>query len=165
MAASTTPLNTRSKEFPRRGMIEQGKVMIPTKLVISYRFKKFVVAAADGYLAPAPKLRAYGVIYNDAANGTAPSNYGEPVLLNASGSATGDTLYNSELSTTAATYGPEEATYKTLETSQIIYFNSEYSITNFHGVIDGIEHIARLREAVLFFKQDELSDEQEYKLV
>lgn len=165
MAASTTPVNQRPKPLNRRGTIEQGKVMIPTRLVVSYRFKGFTVDAADGNLAPAPRIRAYGVIRNDAHKGTAPVNYGTPVLLNASGDSNGDVLYNSQVSTTVGYYGPEEVSLKTLETSQVIYFNAEYYITNFIAIIDGAEHLARVREAVLFFRPDEFSDEQEYQLV
>ena len=164
MAASTTPSNVRVRQFKRRGMIEQGKVFIPTKLVITYRFKKFTVDAADGNLAPAPTLSAYGVIKNNAVGTvTPPTAYGEPSLLNRNAAA--DILYNSEDSITAATYGPDETTYKTLETSQVIYFDNEYNITNFVAQVNGIEHISRVREVVLFVRPDEFSDEVEYKLV
>jgi len=159
---ASAPTNSRYRNFKRRGLITEGKVLIPSKIVITYRFKKFTVTA--DILAPAPTISCYGIIINNAHGSTAPTDtgYGTPVLLNRSQAA--DVLYNSHKATTIQTYGPDDEAGTTAETSQVIYLENEYLITNFVARLHGLEKIAKIREVVLFARPDEFSDEQEYVL-
>lgn len=167
-AVPTTPTNARTRQYKNKLLIEQGKVLIPTKLVIVYRFKKFIVSyvagdpGVSGNIAPIPTISGYGIVRNNSVNGATPTAYGTPTLLNVDGNA--DTLFNSMASTVAETYGPEEATYKTLETAQVVYFDTENAITNFIAVLTGCEHISRVRSVILFARADEFSEEKAYAL-
>lgn len=139
-----TPLNQRLKLFKRRGMITEGKVLIPTKLVITYRFKTYSSDANT----PAPIIRGWGVSVNNPESSIKQA----PILLNRNQSAgeSTDVLLDS------GTVADGDAS---LETSQTIYFDENYLITNFYAQIKGIEHLI-WRELILFYKVDEMADEQ-----
>lgn len=125
------------KQFKRRGMLDEGAVIIPTRVMVSYRY----ISGGSGAV-----VKIYGIIRNQGVNGST-TNY-NPVLLNTAGSG-GDTLSNAA--------GAKEA-------AQYIQLNSEYMVTSIVAIISGIEKLARTREIILFGKADEFANEQEYVL-
>lgn len=164
---ATTPTNTIERPYRRISLITEGKVLVPTRILISYRFKPFTVIADDdpivGVTAPAPTISVYATISNDyKEHGTAPVNYTAPVLLNASGNP--EVLYNSMDSTSAGYYAPGEDTYTALETSQFIYLNRNIAVTSIYVVINGMEHIAKKRECILFYRTKGVENEKYIRL-
>lgn len=124
------------RPFKRRGMLDEGAVIIPTRVMVSFRY----ISGQSG-----ASVKVYGIIRNQGASGST-TNY-NPVLLNSSGA--GETIDD--------TAGAKEC-------SQFFKLNSEYMITSVVVLIDGIEKLARVREIILFGKTDEFANEQEYVL-
>ena len=166
MAAA--PNNDRFKQYKPVSMIEQGKVFIPTKVVISYRFKQFTVTPT--ILAPAPTAWCYAIIRNNANGPTPPTSggYGAPVLLNLNqlNAVSTDYLYNSQESIIEGLYIHDDSGVgKTLESAQVIYLDSNLMVTHFVMELWGIEHLSRVRDVSLFYRPSEFAEEKEVKLV
>jgi len=158
--------NTLDHTFKRRGLIEQGKQLIPTRMIISYRLKEEVFATAatppaTGYVisAAAPVVRGWGICRNDSITPT----HRAPVLLNEnqSGGESLDVLLDSK---DPDDYAGSYTGYF-LECSQEIRFNTEWLIVGFNCEIHGIEHVARVREILLFGRYKDMEGEYEFRLV
>ena len=144
--------NVRKKQIRRFFTTQEGKSMIPTKILLSYRFKEYTGTAET------PKVGVFAQVKNDGTTKAPPVWINRDVTWNGTSYAAktlGDTLYDS------GTDGSNEA----LETSQVVYLNEEYDITGLIIEIYGREHLSRLREVIFFYKIDEFSEEQEYQLV
>ena len=140
-----SPENITLHQYQRKGMIHGASVIIPTRILIQYRFKKFASDDVDDL--PVPILQAYGVKRNDTTTPVDPTPLTIPtsgkVLLPAGTYSSGDSL---------------------LETSMIIELDEEYLITGFVAQINGMEHLARVRKITLFARQNKYAEEQEYEL-
>ena len=146
--------NVRKKQIRRFFTTQEGKSMIPTKILLSYRFK-------TGSNTETPKVAVFAQVKNGGTEAT----QAPPVWINRDveyvkatydAKNLGDTLYDS---------GLLAANEDALETSQVVYLNEEYDITGLIIEIFGREHLSRLREVIFFYKVDEFSEEQEYQLV
>lgn len=158
-----TYVNTRPYTFKRRGLIEQGKVLLPTRMIISYRFK---TTDFDETNYPEPIVEGWGIVKHDTITPT----YCPPVLLNKnqSGGEGTDVLMDSADPTLIPHPGtPPVYNYDGyfLECSQEIRFNREYFITAFGCKIKGIEHLDIVREIILFGRYDETSEEEALRVV
>ena len=146
--------NVRKKQIRRFFTTQEGKSMIPTKILLSYRFKEYTGTAET------PKVAVFAQVKNGGTGATKapPVWINKDVVWNGTTYAAknlGDTLFDS------GTDGVNEA----LETSQVVYLNEEYDITGLIIEIFGREHLSRLREVIFFYKVDEFGEEQEYQLV
>lgn len=153
--------NADKKQFRRRGLVtntKEGAVcLIPTKIVASYRFKEN--AAWDGTSYPVPELKVWGILRDTLSGGSYITQV--PAIINSVKDGASLTNPGTRLYPAVMDHADAE---RYDEVSQVVMCDSNYFITNLVVEILGMEHLARVREIVLFAKPDEVSPEQEYLL-